>query len=59
MTTLNMKTVTISYVFRAIKDQSKLDDLVAESVKKGYNHVSYETVDAEDETSETMYRRKQ
>ena len=59
MTTLNMKTVTISYVFRAIKDQSKLDELVAESVKKGYNHVSYETVDAEDENSETMYRRKQ
>ena len=32
------KPVSLSYVFRAIKDQSKLDKLIAESQAKGYTH---------------------
>ena len=53
------KVVTLSYIFRAIKDQKKLDELVAAAASKGTNHVSYEVVEPEDETSETLYRRKQ
>ena len=53
------KVVTLSYIFRAIKDQKKLDELVAAAASKGTNHVSYEVVEPEDETSDTLYRRKQ
>lgn len=53
------KVVTLSYIFRAIKDQKKLDELVATAASKGTNHVSYEVVEPEDETSDTLYRRKQ
>ena len=54
------KLVSISYVFRAIKDQSKLDKLIAESQAKGYTHVAYETVEGEEtENNETVYRRKE
>ena len=54
------KLVSISYVFRAIKDQSKLDKLIAESQAKGYTHVAYETVEGdESENNETVYRRKE
>ena len=53
------KSVSLVYFFRAIKDQSKLDKLVAESQAKGYNHVAYEVVDSEDESTETVYRRKE
>lgn len=54
------KLVTLSYVFRAIKDQSKLDKLIAESQAKGYTHVAYETVEGEEaENNETVYRRKE
>ena len=34
------KVVTLSYIFRAIKDQKKLDELVAAAASKGTNHVS-------------------
>lgn len=53
------KTITLSYIFRAIKDQKKLDELVAQAATKGTNHISYEVVESEDETSDTLYRRKQ
>lgn len=54
------KLVSISYVFRAIKDQSKLDKLIAESQAKGYTHVAYETVEGEEaDNNETVYRRKE
>lgn len=54
------KLVSISYVFRAIKDQSKLDKLIAESQAKGYTHVAYETVEGEEaDTNDTVYRRKE
>ena len=54
------KLVYISYVFRAIKDQSKLDKLIAESQAKGYTHVAYETVEGEEaDNNETVYRRKE
>lgn len=54
------KMVYISYVFRAIKDQSKLDKLIAESQAKGYTHVAYETVEGEEaDNNETVYRRKE
>ena len=54
------KLVSISYVFRAIKDQSKLDKLIAESQAKGYTHVAYETVEGDEaENNETVYRRKE
>ena len=61
MTTLTAtKLVSISYVFRAIKDQSKLDKLIAESQAKGYTHVAYETVEGEEaDNNETVYRRKE
>ena len=61
MTTLTAnKLVSISYVFRAIKDQSKLDKLIAESQAKGYTHVAYETVEGDEaENNETVYRRKE
>lgn len=57
--TVPAKVVTLSYIFRAIKDQKKLDELVAAAASKGTNHVSYEVVEPEDETSDTLYRRKQ
>lgn len=57
--TLPRKTVTLSYIFRAIKDQDKLDKLIAEATAKGHTHISYEVVAAEDETSDTLFRRKQ
>ena len=54
------KPVSLSYVFRAIKDQSKLDKLIAESQAKGYTHVAYETVEGEEaDNNETVYRRKE
>ena len=53
------KVVTLSYIFRAIKDQKKLDELAAQAATKGTNHISYEVVESEDETSDTLYRRKQ
>ena len=61
MTTLTAtKLVSITYVFRAIKDQSKLDKLIAESQAKGYTHVAYETVEGDEaENNETVYRRKE
>lgn len=49
------KVVTLSYIFRAIKDQKKLDELVAAAASKGTNHVSYEVVEPEDETSDTLF----
>lgn len=58
-TNVPAKVVTLSYVFRAIKDQKKLDELVAAAAAKGTNHVSYEVVESEDESSDTLYRRKQ
>lgn len=59
MTITANKTATLVYNFRAIKDQSKLDKLIAESQAKGYTHVAYETVEAEDESSDIVYRRKE
>lgn len=56
---LPAKVITLSYVFRAIKDQKKLDELVAQAATKGTNHVSYEVVESEDESTDTLYRRKQ
>ena len=59
MTITTMKPVALTYNFRAIKDQTKLDKLIQESQAKGYTHVAYETVEAEDESSETVFRRKE
>lgn len=59
MTITTMKPAVLSYNFRAIKDQGKLDKLIQESQAKGYSHVSYETVEAEDDSSETVFRRKE